>query len=163
MISFHTRYRRFFVFVLSVILSAGVFNSCSKEPITVTYVFGLIMESTGPGKETDPEMNDIYMTLLRELDSDLTRVIPDAGMRKVVSVELTPGDLRSEDGRKKDEYNSYLPLLKEIEASYRKRIEGIEKREGISFCFNCHYVLVRGGDNSETVCLQEYHFELKYN
>jgi hypothetical protein len=48
--------------------------------------------------------------------------------RTVMSMD--PKDVPAEDEDRIAEFNDYLTKLKEIETSYRKRIESIEKRDG---------------------------------
>ena len=60
--------------------------------------------------------------------------------------------------------SNVLSKLKEIEASYRKRIESIEKRDGVSFRLDGQLLLLRKRDDSKPdALLKEYRFELKYN
>ena len=77
---------------------------------------------------------------------------------------MDPKDVPAEDERRIAEFNAYLPKLKEIEASYRKRIEGLEKRDGVSFCINGKLLLLKAQDDSKKDgYLKEYPFELTYN
>lgn len=115
---------------------------------------------------TDPEIRGFYKTLLNDLDNDLSNLISSGTSlpRKIVGREVDTKDLPSEDERRIAEYEGYLPGLKEIETSYRKRIEEIEKRDGVSFSIKGYYLLARGHfSDSKSVLLKEYKFELKYN
>ena len=77
---------------------------------------------------------------------------------------MDPKDVPAEDGHRIAEFNAYLPKLKEIEASYRKRIEGLEKRDGVSFCINGKLLLLKAQDDSKKDgYLKEYPFKLTYN
>jgi hypothetical protein len=77
---------------------------------------------------------------------------------------MDPKDIPAEDEHRIAEFNDYLPKLKEIEASYRKRIEGLEKRDGVSFCINGTLLLLKAREDSKTDgYLKEYPFELRYN
>ena len=138
--------------------------SCKKGTITAEYEYGVVYENTAPGSVTDPEIRGAYETLLNDLYNDLSNLISGPGPRKVVGKEVDSKDLRSEDESRIAEYESYLPGLQEIEASYRKRIEGIEKRDGVSFSIKGQYLLVRGRfTDINSLLLKEYSFELKYN
>lgn len=82
--------------------------------------------------------------------------------RAVLSMD--PKDVPAEDERRIAEFNDYLTKLKEIEASYRKRIEGLEKRDGVSFRIHGKLFLLRAREDSKTDgYLKEYPFELRYN
>ena len=172
MISLNTRYGRVISFILSVALLSGILSSCNKGPINVLYVLGVITENTAPQEVQDPEIRESYVSLLGDLDSDLADLMgsspstfPGTGVshKKVAEVELNPQDLRAEDERRSAIYDNYLPRLKQIESSYKERIEHLEKRDGSSFRIEVHFLLVRGREDSDSVLLQEYPFELKYN
>ena len=145
--------------------------SCKKEPVEVRYVLLISAEATTPPSEiADPEMRNTYETLLRDLQRDLDpnfysldpRIIGAVINRAVLSMD--PKDIPAEDERRIAEFNAYLPKLKEIEASYRKRIEGLEKRDGVSFCINGKLLLLKAQDDSKKDgYLKEYPFELTYN
>ena len=144
--------------------------SCKKGPVTVVYSLEISAEATHPDEITDSEMRDIYKTLLRDFQRDLdpnsysldTRVIGAVIDRAVLSMD--PKDVPAEDERRIAEFNDYLTKLKEIEASYRKRIEGLEKRDGVSFRINGKLLLLRAREDSKTDgYLKEYPFELRYN
>ncbi len=144
--------------------------SCKKGPVTVVYLLSISAEATHPDEIPDPEMRNIYETLLRDLQKDLDpnyytldpRVIGAVITRAVLSMD--PKDVPAEDEHRIAEFNDYLPKLKEIEASYRKRIEGLEKRDGVSFCINGKLLLLKAREDSKTDgYLKEYPFELRYN
>ena len=144
--------------------------SCKKGPVTVVYLLEISAEATHPDEIVDPEMHDIYQTLLRDLQRDLDpnfysldpRIIGAVINRAVLSMD--PKDVPAEDERRIAEFNAYLPKLKEIEASYRKRIEGLEKRDGVSFCINGKLLLLKAQDDSKKDgYLKEYPFKLTYN
>lgn len=144
--------------------------SCKKGPVTVVYLLGISAEATHPDEIVDSEMRDTYKTLLRDLQRDLDpnhysldpREIGAVLNRAVLSMD--PKDVPAEDERRIAEFNDYLPKLKEIEASYRKRIEGLRKRDGVSFCINGKLFLLKAQEDSRTDgYLKEYPFELKYN
>lgn len=144
--------------------------SCKKGPVTVVYSLEISAEATHPDEITDSEMRDIYKTLLRDFQRDLdpnsysldTRVIGAVIDRAVLSMD--PKDVPAEDERRIAEFNDYLTKLKEIEASYRKRIEGLEKRDGVSFRIHGKLFLLRAREDSKTDgYLKEYPFELRYN
>ena len=144
--------------------------SCKKGPVTVVYSLEISAEATHPDEITDSEMRDIYKTLLRDFQRDLdpnsysldTRVIGAVIDRAVLSMD--PKDVPAEDERRIAEFNDYLSKLKEIEASYRKRIEGLEKRDGVSFRIHGKLFLLRAREDSKTDgYLKEYPFELRYN
>lgn len=144
--------------------------SCKKGPVTVVYSLEISAEATHPDEITDSEMRDIYKTLLRDIQRDLdpnsysldTRVIGAVIDRAVLSMD--PKDVPAEDERRIAEFNDYLTKLKEIEASYRKRIEGLEKRDGVSFRIHGKLFLLRAREDSKTDgYLKEYPFELRYN
>lgn len=140
--------------------------SCKKGQITAEYEYGVVLDATTPGNVTDPEIRGVYETLLSDLNNDLSNLISSgtAVPRKIVGREVDSKDLPSEDEMRIAEYESYLPGLKEIEASYRKRIEDLEKRDGVSFSIKGYYLLTRGHfSDSNPVNLKEYKFELKYN
>ena len=167
-----TKFRRVLSSILSVILVSGIFTSCNKEPVDVLYVFGVVTENTAPNDVQDPEIHDTYVTLLGELNNELAALMESSAstilgtgesFKKTVGVELNPKDIRSEDEREIAVSDSYLLRLKQIESSYKERIENLEKRNGTSFHINVHYLLVRGRENSDSVLLREYKFELKYN
>ena len=144
--------------------------SCKKGPVTVVYLLEISAEATHPDEIVDPEMRDTYKTLLRDLQRDLDpnfysldpRIIGAVINRAVLSMD--PKDVPAEDERRIAEFNAYLPKLKEIEASYRKRIEGLEKRDGVSFCINGKLLLLKAQDDSKKDgYLKEYPFKLTYN
>ena len=172
MISLDTLYRRVFSFILSVVLITGISTSCMKGPVDVLYVFSVITENTAPNDVQDPELHETYVTLLSELNNELADLMDSSAstflgtgesFKRIEGVELNPKDIRSEDERKIAVYNSDLLKLKQIESSYKERIDNLEKRNGTSFCIDVHYILVRGRENFDSVPLQEYQFELKYN
>ena len=172
MINLYTRYRRVFSFILSVFLISGIFTSCNKGPVNVLYVFSVITENTAPNDVQDPEMHETYVSLLGELNNELADLMDSSAstfletgdvFKRIEGVELNPKDLRSEDERRMAVYDNELLRLKQIESSYKERIENLEKRNGTSFRIDVHYILVRGRENSDSVLLQEYQFELKYN
>lgn len=144
--------------------------SCKKGPVTVVYLLGISAEATHPDEIVDSETRDTYKTLLRDLQRDLDpnhysldpREIGAVLNRAVLSMD--PKDVPAEDERRIAEFNDYLPKLKEIEASYRKRIEGLRKQDGVSFCINGKLFLLKAQEDSRTDgYLKEYPFELKYN
>ena len=144
--------------------------SCKKGPVTVVYLLGISAEATHPDEIVDPEMHNTYVTLLHDLQKDLDpnyysldpRVIGAVITRAVLSMDSK--DVPAEDEHRIAEFNDYLPKLKEIEASYRKRIEGLEKRDGVSFCINGKLLLLKAREDSRTDgYLKEYQFELRYN
>lgn len=144
--------------------------SCKKGPVTVVYLLGISAEATHPDEIVDPEMRDTYKTLLRDLQRDLDPNYYSLDPREIGAVidravlSMDPKDVPAEDGHRIAEFNAYLPKLQEIEASYRKRIEGLEKREGVSFCINGKLFLLSAREDSKTDgYLKEYPFELKYN
>jgi hypothetical protein len=172
MIDLNFRYRRIISLILSASLVLGIFTSCQKGPVDVQYVFGVVTEITSPGDVKDPDLHEAYLTILGELNNDLAVLMDHtaspflgegATFTRIEGVELNPKDLRSEDEKRIAVANSHLLRLKQIESSYKERIEKIEKRTGTSLCIKVHYLLVRGRENSNSVLLQEYHFELKYN
>lgn len=154
-------FRRFSAFFIGIVLFSFALASCNKRPITVIYVFSVVTESTDAGTMTDSGLHDAYVTLLGDLNDDLSRVIAQG--RIVEGVELVPAALPAEDERRIAEFNRYLSGVKDIEASYRERIEALEKRNGTSFCIRYHFLLARGVENSASTLLDEYHFDLKYN
>ena len=144
--------------------------SCKKGPVTVVYLLEISAEATHPDEIVDPEMHDIYQTLLRDLQRDLDPNYYSLDPREIGAVinravlSMDPKDVPAEDERRIAEFNAYLPKLKEIEASYRKRIEGLEKRDGVSFCINGKLLLLKAQDDSKKDgYLKEYQFELRYN
>jgi hypothetical protein len=144
--------------------------SCKKGPVTVAYFLGVSVECTDPDEIADPEMRDTYVTLLHDLQKDLDPNLISFNPQVIVAVidravmSMDPKDIPAEDENRIAEYNDYLPVLKEIEASYRKRIESLEKREGVSFCLKGKLLLLRAREDSKTDDpLKEYQFELKYN
>lgn len=172
MIDLNFRYRRIISLILSATLVLGIFTSCQKGPVDVQYVFGVVTEITSPGDVKDPDLHEAYLTILGELNTDLAVLMDHtaspflgegATFTRIEGVELNPKDLRSEDEKRIAVANSHLLRLKQIESSYKERIENLENRTGTSFCIKVHYLLVRGRENSNSVLLQEYHFELKYN
>ena len=172
MIDFYFKYRRVLSIFLGVILVSGLFTSCNKGPIDVLYVFGVITENTATGDVQDPEIHEAYVTLLGDLNNELADLMDStaspflgtgASFNRTEGVELDPKDLRSEDEKRIAVANSHLLRLKQIESSYKERIEDLEKRTGTSFSIKVHYLLVRGRENSDSILLQEYQFELKYN
>lgn len=164
-----SKYRRVLSVLLGLLLISSVFTSCKKGPVTVAYWLGLTVEATDPAKITDSEMHDTYETLLRNLIGELAPntyyfkphdLVLDKN--RVVMI-MDSAEMSSEDERRITEFNDYLPELKEIETSYRKRIEDLEKRDGVSFCINCYLLLSRISDDSDPIILRDYRFELKYN
>ena len=144
--------------------------SCKKGPVTVVYSLGISAEATHPDEIVDPEMRDTYKTLLRDFQRDLDPNSYSLDPREIGAVlnravlSMDPKDIPAEDERRIAEFNDYLPKLKEIEASYRKRIEGLRKRDGVSFCINGKLFLLKAQEDSRTDgYLKEYPFELKYN
>ena len=144
--------------------------SCKKGPVTVVYLLGISAEATHPDEIVDPEMRDTYKTLLRDLQRDLDPNYYSLDPREIGAVinravlSMDSKDVPAEDERRIAEFNAYLPKLKEIEASYRKRIEGLEKRDGVSFCINGKLLLLKAQDDSKKDgYLKEYPFELTYN
>ena len=172
MISLNTKYRRVLSFIVSVVLLSGIFTSCTQGTIDVRYVLGMITENTAPDDVEDPEIHEAYVTLLGEFNNELAELMgstasPFLGtgvtFKKTEGFELAPKNFRPEDERRIADYNRYLSRLKQIESSYKERIEGLEKRDGTSFRIDVHFVLLRGGESIDSVLLQEYGFELKYN
>lgn len=172
MIDLNIRCRRILSVILGAVLVSGIFTSCNKGPVDVLYVFGVITENTGAGDVKDPEIHEAYVTLLGELNNELADLMDSAAstflgegasFTKTEGVELNPKDIRSEDEKRIAVANNHIFRLKQIESSYKERIENLEKRTDTSFCIKVHYLLVRGRENSNSVPLQEYHFELKYN
>ena len=172
MIDLHFKYRRVLSIILGVVFVSGIFTSCNKGPINVLYVFGVITENTATGDVKDPEIHEAYVTLLGELNNELADLMDStaspflsmgATFKRTEGVELAPKDLRSEDEKRIAVANGHLLRLKQIESSYKERIENLEKRTGTSFFIKVNYILVRGRENSNSVPLQEYQFELKYN
>ena len=144
--------------------------SCKKGPVTVVYLLGISAEATHPDEIVDPEMRDTYKTLLRDLQRDLDPNYYSLDPREIGAVidravlSMDPKDVPAEDEDRIAEFNDYLTKLKEIEASYRKRIESIEKRDGVSFRLDGQLLLLRKRDDSKPdALLKEYRFELKYN
>ena len=144
--------------------------SCKKGPVTVVYLLGISAEATHPDEIVDPEMRDTYKTLLRDLQRDLDPNYYSIDPREIGAVinravlSMDSKDVPAEDGHRIAEFNAYLPKLKEIEASYRKRIEGLEKRDGVSFCINGKLLLLKAQDDSKKDgYLKEYPFKLTYN
>jgi hypothetical protein len=151
------------------------FVSCKKEPVEVRYDLLISAEATTPPSEiADPEMRNTYETLLRDLQNDLyvfePNAIPIYTIPQVITVVINkevlgmnPKDIPAEDEKRIAEFNEFLPKLQEIEAAYRKRIEDLEKRDGVSFGINGMLILGRTLGDSKGVLLKEYDFELKYN
>ena len=144
--------------------------SCKKGPVTVVYLLSVSAEATHPDEIVDPEMHNIYETLLRDLQRDLDPNYYSLDPREIGAVinravlSMDPKDVPAEDEHRIAEFNEYLPKLKEIEASYRKRIEGLEKRDGVSFCINGKLLLLKAREDSKADgYLKEYQFELRYN
>ena len=169
-----TKYGRVLSSILSVVLVSGIFTSCNKGPVDVLYDFDVFTENTAPDNVQDPDIHDSYVTLLSELNNELATLMESSvsspilggtgnSFKRTEGVELNPKDIRSEDERKIAISENELIRLKQIESSYKERIENLEKRNGTSFRIDVHYILVRGRENSDSVLLQEYQFELKYN
>ena len=166
------KYRLVISAILGVVLVSGLLISCNKGPLNVLYVFSVITENTASGDVKDPEIHETYVTLLGELNKELAELMdsttsPFLGtgvtLTKTEGVELEPKDLRSEDEKRIAVADSHLLRLKQIESSYKERIETLEKRTGTSFYIHVNYILVRGREQSDSVPLREYQFELKYN
>lgn len=166
------KYRRVLSLILGIVLVSGIFTSCNKGPINVLYVFGVTTENTATGDVKDPEIHENYVTLLVELNNELADLMGStaspflskgSSFTRTEGIELDPKDLRSEDEKRIAVADSHLLRLKQIESSYKERIESLEKRAGTSFCIKVNYLLVRGSEDSDSVPLQEYQFELKYN
>ena len=164
-----SKYRRVISVILGLIVLSSVFTSCKKGPVTVVYWLGLTVKATDPGEITDPGMHDTYETLLRDLIGELA---PNTYYFKPYDLVLDKdravlmmdsSELSSEDERRIAEFNDYLPELKEIETSCRKRIGDLEKRDGVSFCIDVNLLLSRISNDSDPIILREYRFELKYN
>lgn len=144
--------------------------SCKKGPVTVVYLLGVSVEATDPDEIADAEMRDTYLTLLRDLQKDLDPNMLTFKPQDIAAVidrtvmSMDPKDVPAEDENRIAEFNDYLTKLKEIEASYRNRIESIEKRDGVSFRLDGQLLLLRTRDDSKPdALLKEYRFELKYN
>ena len=144
--------------------------SCKKGPVTVVYLLGVSVEATDPDEIADAEMRDTYLTLLRDLQKDLDPNMLTFKPQDIAAVidrtvmSMDPKDVPAEDENRIAEFNDYLTKLKEIEASYRNRIESIEKRDGVSFRLDGQLLLLRTRDDSKPdAILKEYKFELKYN
>ena len=144
--------------------------SCKKGPVTVSYLLGVSVEATDPEEIADPEIRDTYLTLLRDLQKDLDPNMLTFKPQDIAAVidrtvmSMDPKDVPAEDEDRIAEFNDYLTKLKEIEASYRKRIEGLEKREGVSFRIHGKLLLLKAQEDSQKDgYLKEYPFELKYN
>ena len=121
--------------------------SCKKGPVTVVYLLGISAEAT----HLDP---NYYSLDPREIGAVIDRAV----------LSMDPKDVPAEDEHRIAEFNAYLPKLQEIEASYRKRIEGLEKREGVSFRIHGKLLLLKAQEDSQKDgYLKEYPFELKYN
>ena len=174
MIKLDTKYGRVLSSILSVVLVSGIFTSCNKGPVDVLYDFNVLTENTVPDDVKDPEIHDSYVTLLSELNNELAALMESSvsspilggtgnSFKRTEGVELTPKDIHSEDERKIAISENELFRLKQIESSYKERIDNLEKRDGISFRIDVNYFLSRRRENSDSVLLQEYHFELKYN
>lgn len=172
MIDLSIRFRRIVSLFLSATLVLGIFTSCNKGSVEVKYVFGVATEITSPEDVKDPEIHEAYLTILGELNNDLADLMdytasPFLGggvtLTRIEGVELEPKYLRSEDEKRIAVANSHLLRLKQIESSYKERLENLDKRTGTSFCIKVNYLLVRGRENSNSVSLLEYQFELKYN
>ena len=172
MIDLNIRYRRIISLILSATLVLGIFTSCNNGPVDVLYVFGVITENTGAGDVKDPEIHEAYVTLLGELNNELADLMDSAAstflgegasFTKTEGVELNPKDIRSEDEKRIAVANNHIFRLKQIESSYKERIADLVKRSGTSFRIKVNYLLVRGRENSDSVPLQQYQFELKYN
>ena len=159
-------------FLLSIVLISGIFTSCNKGPVDVRYVFSVITENTVPDEVKDPGMHETYVSLLRDLNNDLASLMNSSAstflgagdsFHKVEGIELNPRDFRTEDERRITVYDNYLLRLKQIESSYKDRIEAIGKRAVATFRIDVHFLLTRGSGDSDSVLLKEYHFELTYN
>jgi len=148
---------------------------CQKGPVTVVYLLGVSVEGTNPKEIADPDIRETYETLWSDLQRDINNLVPDVYFlfpnpqeitveinRKVVSMD--PKDVPAEDEKRIAEFDEYQSKLKEIETSYRERIEGLEKRDGVSFCINGQLLLLRAREDAKNDgILKEYKFELKYN
>ena len=173
MIKLDTKFGRVLSSILSVVLVSGIFTSCNKGPVDVLYDFDVITENTAPNDVQDPEIQDSYVTLLSELNNELAALMELSGspflggtgnsFKRTEGVELNPKDIPSEDERKIAISENDLFKLKQIESSYKERVEKLEKRDGTSFHIDVHYLLARRRENSNSVVLKEYQFELKYN
>ena len=131
------KYRRVISIILGVVLVSGLFTSCNKGPVNVLYVIGLITENTAPGDVKDPEIHETYVTLLGELNQELADLMDSTAspflgegvsFTRTEGIELEPKDIRSEDEKRIAVANSHLLRLKQIESSYKERIEAIEKQ-----------------------------------
>lgn len=172
MIDLCFRYRRVLSIILGFVLVSGLFSSCNKGPVNVLYVFGVITENTAAGDVKDPEIHETYVALLGELNNELADLMDStaspflgtgATFQRTEGVELELKDLRSEDEKRIAVADSHLLRLKQIESSYKERIEDLEKRTDTSFFIKVNHILVRGSENLNSVPLQKYRVELRYN
>lgn len=151
----------FLSFIGGILLLSGVFASCEEEyKVTIYRLSCGATEYTGPGDIADPELEAVYIRLLDNLMTDLALLRLD----EMWTVNIYDDNFTKEDEKRVETFNKYLPKVKELEASYKKRIEEIEITSTSSFCIKLQYILSRSVPaDASALCLQEYSFELKYN
>ncbi|MBO4536939.1 MAG: hypothetical protein J5702_07000 [Bacteroidales bacterium] len=154
--------KRILYLISGIILLSGVFASCEQAyKVTIYRLTCGATEYTGPGDIADPNLEAVYIRLLDDLMNDLSLLRLD----EMWTVNIYDDNFKEQDEKRVAQFNKYLPKVKELEATYKKRIEEIEITSTSSFCIKLQYILSRSvpADYASALCLQEYSFELKYN
>ena len=156
--NFNTLFRRFSVCALGILLLSGVFTSCNKEPLTVTYAQKAILEYTLPDQATYPETRKAYVSLLNDFQDELGQL----DLNHVRGIEMRRGELNGYDEREGAGYDRSLPGLKDLLAKYQAKFDDLEARDKAPFSLKLYYILMRG-DKTFSDLLRSNVFELKYD
>ena len=140
-----------------MVLLAGILSSCGKEyKVTVYQLYLDMTEFTQPQTIKDLEVKSLYTGLWTDLSN--------LNLNDTWQVEVINDKFSAEDSKAEARYDSNLPKVKELESSYKKKIEELGGRSESSFYTKIVYKLSKSvpADYSSE-CLREYYFELKYD
>ena len=147
--------------VIALVLVAGVFASCSKENKLAVYLFYCdISEFTSDGDVKDPELREACSALRLDLTTELSKL----RFNDKWDIWVVNDKFSVEDAKAEAEYDKNLPVVKELESKYKKRVEEMGLQSESSFYIKVVYNLSRSvpADHSSAY-LREYSFYLKYN
>lgn len=154
--------QRILYFIGGLVLLTGIFTSCAEEYKVAVYrtTCGPV-EYTSPDDITDPDLKAFYTQIQADLMTELSILRLD-GMWQV---NVYNDNFKAADEKKVSGFNKRLAEVKELEATFKKRIEDYGKPSASSFYIKVQYVLSRSvpADYTPALCLQEYNFELRYN
>ena len=104
-------------------------------------------------------MREVYTKLLTDLLDDLGKL----KMNETCEVHIVNGNYGPEDERQTARYDANLPVLKDIEAQYKKRIEDLGEPDGLAFFIHGTFTLSRStpADMSSAVSLRQFDFDLR--